>query len=104
MLRDLSPTYSYKQSIELLTNLTTREDFALLQDTINDDLRNYTALEYLSLRKKIQDLDSALWNKEFKKTMEDIKKIPPRKFTQAELDEQMRLFNQEFVKNARKKK
>jgi hypothetical protein len=77
MTRDLSPVYSFSEAIFLILNLDTKKEHDYLQKTIDEDIHNYTASEWLLLRKRIDESRKEKfekWIAESLKEMEEIAK------------------------------
>ena len=77
MTRELTPVYGFSEALFLILNLETRQEHDYLLKTINEDLNNYTAREWLLLRKRIEESKKAkleMWLSQSLKEMEEIVK------------------------------
>jgi hypothetical protein len=80
MSRDLSPVYSFSEAIFLILNLETKKEHDYMLKTIDEDIHNYTASEWLLLRKRIEESRKEKFEKWITQSLKDMEEIAKRKF------------------------
>lgn len=73
MNRELNPTYSFEEMMLLIERLDTVKEFDRLSSIVSSDTDNYTATEYLKIKKKFLQFEKPIWNKEFDAKVKIIK-------------------------------
>ena len=79
MMRELNPLYGFSEALFLIHNLETKIEHDYLLKTINEDLNNYTAREWLLLRKRIEESKKAKLEQWLTQSLKEMEEIVKRK-------------------------